>query len=103
MTHRWRVLIRGLLGQPEGLSSDCRLTKAGTRIYASEVADAYLMRRALVRGYAVIIWRGRHVVEPTELPLREAARYGRGPVWKAGATPGHGSRLAYRRPLNGRS
>lgn len=50
--------------------------KAGTRIYASEVADAYLMRRALVRGYAVIIWRGRHVVEPTELTPREAAQYG---------------------------
>ncbi|WP_084678262.1 HIT family protein [Actinopolymorpha alba] len=51
-------------------------TKLGTRILSSEVADAYLMRRALVRGYAVIIWRGRHVVEPTELTPSEAARYG---------------------------
>ncbi|MFD2081796.1 Diadenosine tetraphosphate (Ap4A) hydrolase [Actinopolymorpha cephalotaxi] len=52
-------------------------TKTGTRILASAVADTYLMRRALVRGYAVVVWRGRHVVEPTELSPSEAAQYGR--------------------------
>ncbi|GAA2760401.1 HIT family protein [Actinopolymorpha rutila] len=52
-------------------------TRSGTRVLASAVADTYLMRRALVRGYAVVVWRGRHVVEPTELSLDEAAQYGR--------------------------
>jgi diadenosine tetraphosphate (Ap4A) HIT family hydrolase len=47
----------------------------GLRIYAGEVSDAYLARRGLVRGYAVVIWRGRHVTEPHHLPLDEAARY----------------------------
>jgi diadenosine tetraphosphate (Ap4A) HIT family hydrolase len=52
-------------------------TRTGLRILAGPVADTYLMRRALVRGYAVVVWRGRHVVEPTELSAAEAARYGK--------------------------
>ena len=52
-------------------------TSTAIRVYRSEIADAYLQRRALVRGYVVVIWRGRHVVEPTELALDEAAQYGR--------------------------
>ncbi|BFU43917.1 HIT family protein [Krasilnikovia sp. MM14-A1004] len=47
----------------------------GLRIYASDRTDAYLARKALVRGYAVVIWRGRHVTEPHHLDDAEAASY----------------------------
>jgi len=47
----------------------------GTRIFAGSVSDAYLQRADIQRGYAVVIWRGRHVVEPTELDAEEAVAY----------------------------
>ena len=50
-------------------------TRFGARIFAGEVSDAYLQRAAIQRGYTIVIWRGRHVAEPTELPAEEAARY----------------------------
>ena len=50
-------------------------TEYGTRIFAGEVSDAYLQRRQVQRGYTVVVWRGRHVAEPTELSEDEAARY----------------------------
>jgi hypothetical protein len=37
------------------------------RFFAGEVADAYLRREAIQRGYTIVTWRGRHVAEPTEL------------------------------------
>jgi diadenosine tetraphosphate (Ap4A) HIT family hydrolase len=56
----------------EGRSDE---TEFGTRILAGEVTDAYLQRRKVQRGYTVVVWRGRHVVEPTELSREEAAQY----------------------------
>ena len=50
-------------------------TPFGERIFAGEVSDAYLQRRDTQRGYTVIVWRGRHVAEPTELSEEEAAAY----------------------------
>jgi diadenosine tetraphosphate (Ap4A) HIT family hydrolase len=50
-------------------------TPWGARVFAGEVSDAYLQRAAIQRGYTVIIWRGRHVAEPTELDADEAAAY----------------------------
>jgi diadenosine tetraphosphate (Ap4A) HIT family hydrolase len=50
-------------------------TRFGARIYAGEVSDAYLQRAGIQRGYTIVIWRGPHVAEPTELPADEAARY----------------------------
>ena len=47
----------------------------GVRIYAGDVSDAYLARRAFARGYAVVIWRGRHVVEPHHLYAQEAVNF----------------------------
>ena len=38
----------------------------GIRIYSTAHTDAYLQRHGAVRGYAVVIWRGRHVAEPME-------------------------------------
>jgi diadenosine tetraphosphate (Ap4A) HIT family hydrolase len=42
-------------------------TEYGARFFAGEVADAYLQKTDIQRGYSVVIWRGRHVAEPTEL------------------------------------
>ena len=50
-------------------------TEHGARFFAGEVADAYLQKVNIQRGYSVVIWRGRHVAEPTELSAEEAARY----------------------------
>jgi diadenosine tetraphosphate (Ap4A) HIT family hydrolase len=50
-------------------------TEYGARFFAGEVSDAYLQRRNIQRGYSVIIWRGRHVAEPTDLSEDEAAQY----------------------------
>jgi diadenosine tetraphosphate (Ap4A) HIT family hydrolase len=50
-------------------------TPWGIRFFAGEVADAYLQRERLQRGYTVVIWRGRHVAEPTELTAEEATQY----------------------------
>jgi diadenosine tetraphosphate (Ap4A) HIT family hydrolase len=50
-------------------------TPRGARVFAGEVSDAYLQRAAIQRGYTVVIWRGRHVAEPTELEAEEAAAY----------------------------
>jgi diadenosine tetraphosphate (Ap4A) HIT family hydrolase len=52
-------------------------TEYGARIFAGEVADAYLQRAGVQRGYTVVVWRGRHVVEPTELSADEAVAYWR--------------------------
>jgi diadenosine tetraphosphate (Ap4A) HIT family hydrolase len=52
-------------------------TRFGLRILAGEVANAYLQRAAIQRGYTIVIWRGRHVAEPTELTEGEAAAYWR--------------------------
>ncbi|BCJ27963.1 hypothetical protein Asera_20710 [Actinocatenispora sera] len=48
---------------------------AGLRVFAGDFTDAYLARRALVRGYVVVVWRGRHVVEPHHLTADEAVEY----------------------------
>lgn len=50
-------------------------TEYGARYFAGEVADAYLQKEVRARGYSIVIWRGRHVVEPTELSREEAAQY----------------------------
>ena len=42
-------------------------TAHGVRYFAGEVADAYLVRAEIQRGLSVVVWRGRHVVEPVEL------------------------------------
>jgi diadenosine tetraphosphate (Ap4A) HIT family hydrolase len=50
-------------------------TRYGVRIFSGEVSDAYLQRAGIQRGYTVVIWRGRHVAEPTELINDEGMRY----------------------------
>ena len=50
---------------------------SGVRYFEGDVADAYLVRADIQRGLSIVVWRGRHVVEPTELSDDEAAMYGR--------------------------
>jgi diadenosine tetraphosphate (Ap4A) HIT family hydrolase len=70
----WPDLIRGVgcemceAGRPE---SD----RYGVRILKGCYSDAYLQRAVVQRGYTLVIWRGRHVNEPTELDDAEAAGY----------------------------
>ncbi len=52
-------------------------TPYGARIFAGDVADGYLQRADIQRGYSIVIWRGRHVAEPTELSDDEAGAYWR--------------------------
>lgn len=47
----------------------------GVRIHSGHYTDAYLQRADVQRGYTVVIWRGRHVNEPTELNSTEASGY----------------------------
>jgi diadenosine tetraphosphate (Ap4A) HIT family hydrolase len=50
-------------------------TEYGVRFFAGEVSDAYLQKADIQRGYSVVVWRGRHVAEPTELSAGEATQY----------------------------
>jgi hypothetical protein len=43
------------------------------RFFVGEVCDAYLVRSDIQRGMTIVVWRGRHVAEPTELTEAEAA------------------------------
>jgi len=52
-------------------------TQDGVRFFAGEVLDAYLRRTDIQRGLSIAIWRGRHVVEPTQLTDEEASSYWR--------------------------
>jgi diadenosine tetraphosphate (Ap4A) HIT family hydrolase len=47
------------------------------RVLAGRFSDGYLQRASWQRGYTVVIWRGRHVAEPTELSDGEAVGYWR--------------------------
>jgi diadenosine tetraphosphate (Ap4A) HIT family hydrolase len=51
-------------------------TGSALRFFAGDVADAYLVRADIQQGLSFVVWRGRHVVEPTELSEAEAAAYG---------------------------
>jgi diadenosine tetraphosphate (Ap4A) HIT family hydrolase len=49
----------------------------GSLIYSTSQVDAVLQRARIQRGYTLVIWRGRHVVEPYELADEESAHYWR--------------------------
>ena len=50
-------------------------TPFGVRILEGRWSDAYLGRFPVRPGYAFVIWKGRHVAEPTELSDEEAAGF----------------------------
>ena len=71
----WSERVRG---------KDCPMCAEGrpeehhgnVRIFTGRVSDAYLQRRdGGQRGYTIVIWRGRHVADPTELDADEANTY----------------------------
>jgi len=48
----------------------------GILVYRSDTADGYLQKADVgQRGYCIVVWRGRHVAEPTELSDTEAGQY----------------------------
>jgi diadenosine tetraphosphate (Ap4A) HIT family hydrolase len=72
----WDRLVRGI-GCPMCEGGRPESDEYGVRIREAEHTDAYLQRADVQRGYAVVIWRGRHVTEPTELSDTEARDYWR--------------------------
>ncbi|GIE82905.1 hypothetical protein Aph02nite_88550 [Actinoplanes philippinensis] len=52
-------------------------TEFGLRVWSGRVTDTYVPRRSFVRGYAIVVWRGRHVVEPIDLSPVESDLYHR--------------------------
>ena len=48
----------------------------GIRVYRSDLSDGYLQKADVgQRGYCVVIWRGRHIADITELSDTEAGGY----------------------------
>ncbi|MHB8632243.1 MAG: HIT family protein [Candidatus Limnocylindria bacterium] len=48
----------------------------GIRVYRSDTSDGYLQKADVgQRGYCLVIWRGRHVADVTQLSDTEAGRY----------------------------
>jgi diadenosine tetraphosphate (Ap4A) HIT family hydrolase len=56
------------VGRPDQIS-------IGSRFYVSDSGDGYLLNGERTFGSALLVWRGRHVAEPTELDAEEAAAY----------------------------
>ena len=56
-------------GRPDVAHDDSRL------IYRSPIVDAYLRRASHARGYSIVVWRGGHVAEPTQLSDADATSY----------------------------
>jgi diadenosine tetraphosphate (Ap4A) HIT family hydrolase len=52
-------------------------TDFGVRILDGRWCDGYLGRVAVRRGYCFVIWKGRHVAEPTELADDELSGFWR--------------------------
>jgi diadenosine tetraphosphate (Ap4A) HIT family hydrolase len=50
-------------------------TPFGVRVFEGRWTDAYLGRFPVRPGYAYVIWKGRHVAEPTELSDEEGAGF----------------------------
>jgi diadenosine tetraphosphate (Ap4A) HIT family hydrolase len=49
----------------------------GVRFAGGRHSDAYLQKEAMQRGWVVVVWRGPHVAEATELSDVDAAGYWR--------------------------
>lgn len=52
-------------------------TAFGVRVLEGTWSDAYLGRHPVRPGYVYVIWKGRHVAEPTELSDEESAGFWR--------------------------
>ncbi|HUG07011.1 MAG TPA: HIT domain-containing protein, partial [Candidatus Limnocylindria bacterium] len=71
----WSERVRG---KDCAMCADGRaeIAHGSSRIFAGRLSDAYLIRSEVGQpGYSVVIWRGRHVSDPTELSQDEAGAY----------------------------
>ena len=66
----WEALRAGE-GCPACLQGRVEEDEWGVRYFAGQVSDAYLMRRTAQPGHSVVMYRGRHVADPTELVAEE--------------------------------
>jgi diadenosine tetraphosphate (Ap4A) HIT family hydrolase len=55
--------------------SDADEKPHGVRIFTGRWSDAYLGRFPVRPGYVYVIWKGRHVTEPTELSDQDRAGF----------------------------
>ena len=73
----------------------------GVRVLAGRFSDAYLQRTSWQRGYTVVVWRGRHVAEPTEPDAERRPATAGGPA--VGSAPGEALPRSSELPLRGTS
>jgi diadenosine tetraphosphate (Ap4A) HIT family hydrolase len=78
MTHHWPENWAALVSGEEcdfcqGMGQD--RNPYGARIFEGQYVDGYLQSAQMQTGYSLAIWKGRHIVEPTELTDEEAAGY----------------------------
>ena len=50
-------------------------TRGGVRFFAGDVVDVYLRKSAPQPGYAMAVWRGRHVPDLVDLAPKELTAY----------------------------
>ena len=83
MLDSW-VTARGLLtGSVDGGGENCPMCaqgrpdedQYGIRFFAGAVSDAYLQRSRAQPGYTVVVWRGQHFADPSEMKRGDAAAY----------------------------
>lgn len=71
----WSERVRGK-DCPMCADGRAEAVHGSSRVFAGRASDAYLVRNDVgQRGYCVVIWRGRHVSDPTELSKDEASEY----------------------------
>jgi diadenosine tetraphosphate (Ap4A) HIT family hydrolase len=66
----WEALRAGE-GCPACLQGRAEEDEWGVRYFAGQASDAYLMRRPPQPGYSVVMFRGRHAADPTDLDADE--------------------------------
>jgi len=76
--NRWPLdYQKQLSGSACSICAEGRPQERNGRIlfFSSKWSDGYLHLRGVQRGYAAVIWRGRHAVEPTDLSEEEAMAF----------------------------
>jgi len=53
----------------------------GIRFFAGEVLDTYLHRSTPQPGYTVVVWRGPHAADPSEMGAEDATATGSRSCW----------------------
>lgn len=72
----WPEQVRGV-GCPLCTAHGTDDNGHGVRVLAGTHADVYVQRLDWTRGYAIAIWNGPHVAEPTDLSDQDTVAYWR--------------------------